>query len=180
MPEFHPDQAFRVASSKVVDEFREALDAGILTRPVLLGPVSFFLLGKTSTPGFNPLDLLPRVLPVYAEILKRLAEAGADWVQIDEPCLVLDISDDTRSAYQAAYHYLRQHSSLRLLVTTYFGALEDNLATALSLPVDGLHVDLVRAPEQLADVLDQMPTSMTLSLGLVDGGTYGVPIWITL
>lgn len=169
VPEFHPGQTFHLASTKVVDEFSEAREASILTRPVLLGPVSFFLLGKTTTPGFNPLDLLPDVLPIYAEVLKRLAEAGADWVQIDEPCLVLDIGDEVRSAYQAAYRYLRQHSSLKLLVTTYFGALEDNLPTALGLPVDGLHIDLVRAPSQLAGVLDQIPASMTLSLGVVDG-----------
>ncbi|MHC4220006.1 MAG: 5-methyltetrahydropteroyltriglutamate--homocysteine S-methyltransferase, partial [Planctomycetota bacterium] len=150
--------------------FTEALELGIRTRPVLLGPVSFLLLGKVREGDVKPLDLFERVLPVYEEVLGRLAEAGAEWVQIDEPCLVLDLDERARAAYATAYGRLRQAAgSMKLLVATYFGELGDNLDTAVGLPVDGLHVDLVRAPQQIATVLDKLPAHFVLSAGVVNG-----------
>ena len=103
VPEFTADQTFQLASTKAVREYREAKAQGIETRPVLLGPVSYLLLGKTRGADFEPLSLLPRLLPVYAETLRLLAEAGASWVQIDEPCLVLDLRDTARAAFGDAY-----------------------------------------------------------------------------
>jgi 5-methyltetrahydropteroyltriglutamate--homocysteine methyltransferase len=139
------------------------------TRPVLLGPVSFLLLGKAVTPGLDRLSLLPALLPVYVDLLMQLRLAGADWVQMDEPCLVLDLDAAARAAYVECYAHLRASCPLKLLLATYFGALGDNLDTALALPVDGLHIDLVRAPGQLEEILLRIPVSMALSLGLVDG-----------
>ncbi len=170
VPQFSSDQAFGLTSAKPVDEFLEAKALGIHTRPVILGPVTLLKLGKSLEEGFDPLALLPRLLPVYAELLRRLAQAGADWVQIDEPALVLDLIPNERDAFRFAYRELAKAApGLRIMLATYFGALGDNLDTALSLPVAGLHVDLVRAPEQLEAVGRQARKDMVLSLGLIDG-----------
>jgi 5-methyltetrahydropteroyltriglutamate--homocysteine methyltransferase len=137
---------------------------------VLLGPVTFLKLGKVRTGEFDPRDLLGALLPVYAEVLTRLAQAGADWVQLDEPCLVLDLDDKDRAALYVAYAALAKAApQVKLMLTTYFGGLGDNVATALSLPVAGLHLDLVRAPEQLDLVAAAAQAGLALSLGVVDG-----------
>jgi len=167
VPEFDANTAFSLVSTKAIDEFLEAKAAGILTRPVLLGPVSFLLLGKLR--GASPLTLLDQLLPVYTEILTRLKAAGAEWVQLDEPMLVMDLNEAAIHAYEKAYTALRKTEGLKLLVATYFGRLSSNLATAAALPVDALHVDLVRAPEQCDAVLRALPAEMFLSAGLVDG-----------
>ena len=170
VPQFSPEQKFTLASTKAVDEYREAKALGIETRPVVLGPVTYLRLGKSQAEGFNPLSKLNEVAAVYIELLKALAAEGAEWVQIDEPCLVLDLSDEERAALKSAYTTL--HSAvpgIRLMLTTYFGGLNDNLDTALSLPVHGLHLDLVRAPEQLEAVLAKAPKALLLSLGIIDG-----------
>src|SRR5256884_7656260 len=145
-PEFEPGQAFRLSSSKPVDEFLEAKALGIRAKPVLIGPVTFLLLGKTRTARFDRLALLDGLLPVYADVLSRLAAAGATWVQLDEPCLALDRTPAEREAFARAYRFLPdQAPKVKLLVATYFGALDDNLATPLELPAAGLHLDVVRA-----------------------------------
>jgi 5-methyltetrahydropteroyltriglutamate--homocysteine methyltransferase len=170
VPEFTADQTFRLAATKALDEYREAKALGIETRPVLLGPVSYLLLGKTRDADFELLSLLPRLLPVYAELLRALSGAGAPWVQIDEPCLVMDLSDRARAAFGLAYATLTHDTApLKIMLTTYFGALADNLPTALALPVHGLHVDLVRAPEQFDAVVAGARPGLVLSLGVIDG-----------
>jgi 5-methyltetrahydropteroyltriglutamate--homocysteine methyltransferase len=172
VPEFARAQQFCLASSKPVEEFTEAKRLGILTKPVLIGPLTFLLLGKEKEPGFDRLDLLDGLLPVYAEILSGLAAAGAEWVQIDEPCLALDRTPAQLERYRSAYGFLAERTGgAKLLVATYFAGLGENLATALALPTHGLHIDLVRAPEQLDPVLAQWPKGggRVLSLGLVDG-----------
>jgi 5-methyltetrahydropteroyltriglutamate--homocysteine methyltransferase len=169
VPSFAIDQRFGLASNKAVDEYIEARSLGYQTRPVLLGPITYLLLGKGAE-GTGTLEFLPSVLPVYIEVLRQLAEAGAVWVQMDEPCLVLDLGEKAREAMAAAYDAIAQETDgLHLLIATYFGALGDNLDLALKLPVSGLHVDLVRAPEQLALVASRAPRRMVLSLGIVDG-----------
>ncbi len=170
VPEFVEDQQFSLGSLKPISEFLEAKSLGIPTRPVLLGPVSFLLLGKMKESGSDPLSLLDRVLPIFEEVLHRLAEAGADWVQIDEPVLPLQSREETRKAFVSAYKQLAQvSSSLRILVATYFAGLGTNVQTALRLPVAALHLDLVRAPEQLELTLKDIPANLMLSLGVVDG-----------
>lgn len=170
VPEFVPGQTFELASFKPVDEYREAKALGYQTRPVLLGPVTFLKLGKSKDPAFDPLSLLGNLLPVYIDVLRRLGANGADWVQIDEPCLVLDLDAAARDALRRAYatfaHALPQ---LKIMLATYFGALGDNLDTALSLRVAGLHLDLARAPEQLEAVSEKAPRGLVLSLGVIDG-----------
>jgi len=170
VPEFSRDTEFSLSSTKVVDEYEEAKAHGVETRPVLIGPVSFLLLGKTQEDDLDALDLLDDLLPVYAEVLQELADAGAEAVQLDEPNLVLDLSDEERAAFTEAYEALADVADLDLHVATYFGGLEDNLPTALDLPADALHLDLLRGAGQLEDALDRgVPDDLSLSLGLIDG-----------
>src|SRR5579859_2084744 len=170
VPEFTAKQTFSLGSLKPIGEFLEAKAVGVHTRPVLLGPVSFLLLGKAKETGFDPLSLLDRLLPVYESVLRQLAQAGAIWIQLDEPALALGTGDEARKAFISAYERLSQVSSdLRILVATYFEELGANLPTAISLPAAALHLDLVRAPEQLDKVLKIIPSGLQLSLGVIDG-----------
>jgi 5-methyltetrahydropteroyltriglutamate--homocysteine methyltransferase len=168
VPEFVQDQRFQLSWEQLFDEVDEARALGHKVKPVLIGPLTYLWLGKVKGNSFDKLDLLERLLPVYGEILGRLAGQGVEWVQIDEPILTLDLSQDWKNAFERTYHSL-QYSPLKKLIATYFGGLEDNLGLAASLPVDGLHIDLVRAPDQLAAVLDRLPTYKVLSLGVVNG-----------
>ncbi|MEH0198508.1 5-methyltetrahydropteroyltriglutamate--homocysteine S-methyltransferase [Caulobacter sp. CCNWLY153] len=173
-PELSPGQAFALTSTKVVDDFLEAKAQGVFTRPVILGPVTFLKLAKSKDPNpngdFQPLSLLSALLPVYAEILQRLAQAGADWVQFDEPCLALDLTDFERAEIRRAYGALTHAAPrIRILLASYFGTYGDNLSTAANLPVDGLHLDLVRAPGDLDAVIALARDSLVLELGVVDG-----------
>jgi 5-methyltetrahydropteroyltriglutamate--homocysteine methyltransferase len=168
VPEFSADQRFLLSWEQLFDEVDEALALGHKVKPVLIGPLTYLWLGKSKGDDFDKLDLLERLLPVYGEILGRLARKGVEWVQIDEPILTLDLPQAWKSAFERAYHIL-QYSPLKKLLATYFGGLEDNLVLAAELPVDGLHIDLVRAPEQLASVLDRLPNYKVLSVGVVNG-----------
>ncbi|MBQ0742235.1 MAG: 5-methyltetrahydropteroyltriglutamate--homocysteine S-methyltransferase [Pseudomonas sp.] len=168
VPEFSRDQGFSLQWTQLFDEVAEAQALGHAVKPVLLGPLSYLWLGKVKGEGFDKLELLERLLPVYVQIFNRLAEQGVEWVQIDEPALVLDLPADWKAAFESAYNLL-QRAPLKKLVATFFGGLEDNLGLACNLPVDGLHVDLVRAPEQLPLILDRLPTYKVLSLGVVNG-----------
>jgi 5-methyltetrahydropteroyltriglutamate--homocysteine methyltransferase len=170
VPEFARGQKFALSSSKPVDEYREAKALGYQTRPVLLGPVTYLKLGKSKDHSLDPLSLLSDLLPVYIDVLRRLAAEGAEWVQLDEPCLVLDLDVPARDALRQAYAALSDAlPQLKIMLTSYFGGLGDNLNTAMSLPVAGLHIDLVRSPGQLEDVLMKAPKGLVLSLGVVDG-----------
>ncbi len=170
VPEFSRDQAFHLTSFKPLDEFLEARRLGYHTRPVLVGPVTFLKLGKSADEGFDPLSLIDRLVPVYVDILVRLRDAGADWVQLDEPVLVLDGNPAVTAALKTAYAaFAERVPGLKIMVASYFGGLEENLDTAVSLPVAGLHIDLVRHPQQLRPVLDRAPGELVLSLGVIDG-----------
>ncbi|GLG02335.1 5-methyltetrahydropteroyltriglutamate--homocysteine methyltransferase [Alicyclobacillus hesperidum subsp. aegles] len=170
VPEFSAQQNFRLRANKPLAEYLEARQLGIETVPVLLGPVSFLRLGKVREQNVEPLSLMAQLLPAYGELLNALHDAGVQWVQIDEPCLVLDLTDSERSSLHEAYTYLAAQSVPNMLLTTYFGSIADNLETALSLPVQGLHLDLVRAPQQLAELARYgWPQEKRLSVGVIDG-----------
>jgi 5-methyltetrahydropteroyltriglutamate--homocysteine methyltransferase len=172
VPELEPSTSFRLADTTPIDQFREALDQGVHTRPVLIGPVTFLLLSSTA-PGapteFDPLDLLDSLLDVYAELLARLATAGAEWVQLDEPAFVADRTPNELAALERAYARLgEQPSRPRILVASYFGHLGDALPVLAQAPIEALAVDLV---DGTADKLATQPTLQrkALVLGLVDG-----------
>ncbi|MEN6428550.1 MAG: 5-methyltetrahydropteroyltriglutamate--homocysteine S-methyltransferase [Phycisphaerales bacterium] len=170
VPELEAEQKFCLGSTKVVDEFVEAKQLGILTRPVLLGPVSFLLLSKARTPELKPLSLLDQIVPIYVSILGRLVASGAAWVQIDEPVLALDLDETTAGAFVRAYESLAPTTGrLSICLATYFGSLRENLDLALHLPVACVHLDLVRGPEQLKDALAKVPGDKSLSLGVING-----------
>jgi 5-methyltetrahydropteroyltriglutamate--homocysteine methyltransferase len=170
VPEFYKNQQFRLFSQKIVHEFYEAKQLGIVTKPVLIGPVSYLLLGKEKEAGFEKIDLIKNLLPVYAEILTKLQDLGAEWIQLDEPFLSLDLTEKDQQVYRDTYKQLRKDfPRLKFLLATYFERLGDNAQLATSLPVDALHIDLVRAPQQLDEVLELLPAKTILSLGVVDG-----------
>jgi 5-methyltetrahydropteroyltriglutamate--homocysteine methyltransferase len=170
VPEFHEGQTFKLSSRKPIEEYEEAKALGYQTRPVLVGPVTFLKLGKSADLSFDRLSLLDGLLGVYVEVLRELAKSGAEWVQLDEPCLVLDLDKPSRDALRNAYTRLAKDvPGLKIMLATYFGALGDNLETALSLPVAGLHVDLARAPEQLNQIVAGARKDQVLSLGVIDG-----------
>ena len=167
VPEIEPGQRLALGRLKVVDEYREAKALGIDTRPVLVGPVTWLSLAKAHGDA-DPFALLDEVVGLYRVILGHLARAGASWVQIDEPILVTDLSEVQRRAFATAYDAF-SGAGPKLMLASYFGGLDDNLPLAAALPVDGLHVDLVRAPEQLDTVLAHLPATTLLSLGVIDG-----------
>jgi 5-methyltetrahydropteroyltriglutamate--homocysteine methyltransferase len=170
VPEFQAGTAFRLGATKPFDEFEEARALGIRTKPVLIGPLTYLHLGKSMDSNFERLALLEGLLPVYTEILRRLEKLGAEWVQLDEPILAFELSSDWQAAFLPAYRTLRSAApDSKILLGTYFGELRENLSLATSLPVDALHLDLTRAAKELQKVLQHLPPSMSLSLGVVDG-----------
>lgn len=169
VPRLSVDTRFRLVQNRWAEAVAEGLGENCRTRPVLLGPVSFLLLSKAED-GVSPLSLLPTLLPAYEAALRGIAEAGASWVQIDEPCLVTDLPAGAGEAYAMAFRRLADAApGLRLLLATYFSGLRDNLPIAVGLPVDGLHLDVTRGRDGLDAVLDALPADRWLSLGLVDG-----------
>lgn len=168
VPEFRADTGFHLASQRLFDEVAQARLAGHKVKAVLLGPLSFLWLGKEKEAGFDRFSLLDKLLPVYAQILERLKALGVEWVQIDEPVLGLDLPDRWRHAFEATYWQLAR-SGVKLMLATYFSPLSDNLRLACQLPVAGLHVDAVRAAEELTGVADWLPSHKVLSVGIVDG-----------
>ena len=167
VPELTAEMEFRLSSSKALDEYNEAKFLGISTRPVLIGPVTFLALAKMRD-GSKRWGLLPRLLAVYRAVLSSLAQAGAEWVQIDEPILVADLDQEVHAALKAAYAVLAD-VPVKIMLATYFGAIGDNLAALAELRVQGLHVDLVRASGQLEDVCKVIAPGVLLSLGVVNG-----------
>ncbi|EPQ59466.1 cobalamin-independent methionine synthase [Gloeophyllum trabeum ATCC 11539] len=172
VPELSDETDFKLKFNKAVEEYKEAKALGVETRPVVLGPVSYLVLGKPAReakPGFQPISLLPKLLPIYKQLLSELKAAGAQSVQIDEPVLVLDTAAYLEKQYATAYAELAPVAP-KIILTTYFGRLDSNLTFAAKLPVAGLHIDLDRAPAQLDDTLAAVKsTSLILSLGVVSG-----------
>lgn len=170
VPEFHKNQKFWLTNLKLIDEFLEAKQLGIITKPVLLGPVSFLLLGKEKEPGFDRIDLLENLLAAYSEMLSLLLDNGVKWVQFDEPFLALDLTPKQKEAFRIAYSRIKKNfPSINILLATYFDGLLDNSELTASLPVDAIHLDLVRAPEQMEPMLYLISGDKKLSLGIVDG-----------
>ncbi len=171
VPEFSSDQTFKIFSKKVFEEFEEAKKVLNKTpKPVLLGPVSYLLLGKEKEKGFHRINLIDRLLPVYIEIINNLLQKGAEWIQFDEPFLVLKLKEEEKKAFLKTYSYLEKNCpAIKILIATYFEGLDENYSMAISLPVSALHIDLVKRPDQLNNILLNFPKGRILSLGLIDG-----------
>ncbi len=172
--EFKKGQKFKISTTKIFDEYLEAKKLGIETRPVIVGPVSFLLLGK-SVDGSNKIELLPNLLVAYKELLAKLQEIGVRDLQIDEPFLITDLSAEAKDAYISAFKELKNAAgSIKLHLATYFEGLGENASLAFGLDTASVHVDLVRAPEQFEQALSLVKPTQILSLGLVNGRN----IWI--
>ncbi|WP_322803919.1 5-methyltetrahydropteroyltriglutamate--homocysteine S-methyltransferase [Vibrio alfacsensis] len=167
VPEFSKDDTFEVSWPQLFEEVNEAVKAGHSVKPVLLGPLSYLYLGKEVEEGFDRLALLPRLLAAYQAILAKLASQGVEWVQIDEPILSLELEDKWADAFKLAYQVIR--CDIKVLLTTYFDSVSDTLDKIVGLSVDGLHVDLSAAPEQLEEVVEKLPDDWVLSVGVVNG-----------
>lgn len=175
VPEFTKQQTFSFSSKKVVEEYKEALSLGIKTKPVLLGPITFLLLGKEKEEGFNKIDLIDRLLVVYIEIFKELSDLGVEWVQLDEPFLALDISSYILQIYREAYHKLDENRrGINIQIATYFASLNGNLKYVLELPVQSIHIDAVVDHSHVENIVKHIPDNLILSLGVVDGRN----VWI--
>jgi 5-methyltetrahydropteroyltriglutamate--homocysteine methyltransferase len=179
VPEFTPNQEFKVFSNRLFSEFSGARHiTGKIPKPVLIGPVSYLLLGKekagetnTVKPAFDKIDLIKKLVPVYIEILNKLKDDyRAEWVQLDEPFLAMDLTEKQKQAFIYAYAEIKKHCPhVKTLLTTYFEGLQDNTSLAVNLPVCALHIDLVRAPQQWEEVVNSLPAKLSLSLGVIDG-----------
>ena len=167
VPEFSASQTFEVSWTQLFSEIEQAKQAGHDVKPVLLGPVSYLYLGKEVENDFDRLSLLPKLVACYQEILARLEALGVEWLQIDEPILSLELDNKWQGAFSASYPQLT--SKVKLLLTSYFDSVEDNLDLILSLPVDGLHVDLSAAPNQLVKIVEKLPEAWVLSAGIING-----------
>jgi 5-methyltetrahydropteroyltriglutamate--homocysteine methyltransferase len=179
VPEIGPDTVFAAHADALVAQVREARDAGFVTRPVLVGPVTFLLLAKATDDApeaFRPLDRLADLVPVYAQLLAALRDAGAEWVQLDEPALVSESLDDPRDrvleAVAVAYDALGAADDRpAILVATPYGSLDDALPALAAAPVEAIGLDLVRGdvPERLDPVTEEALAGKTLVAGVVDG-----------
>lgn len=167
VPEFQKGQQFKLGWTQLLDEVDEALALGHKIKPVLLGPVTYLWLGKVKGEQFDRLSLLQDILPVYRQVLVELAKRGVEWVQIDEPALVLELPQAWLDAFKPAYDALQ--GQVKLLLTTYFDSVGHNLDTIRALPVQGLHVDLVAGHDDIAVLHKALPKEWLLSLGVING-----------
>ncbi|PIJ50798.1 5-methyltetrahydropteroyltriglutamate--homocysteine S-methyltransferase [Erwinia sp. OLTSP20] len=167
VPEFSQGQTFALSWRQLLDEVDEALALGHKVKPVLLGPVTYLWLGKVKGAPFDRLSLLNAILPVYQQVLAELAKRGVEWVQIDEPALVLELPQEWQAAFKPAYEALQ--GQVRLLLTTYFDSIGQNLEVIRRLPVQGLHVDLVHGKDDPAALNAALPADWLLSLGVING-----------
>jgi 5-methyltetrahydropteroyltriglutamate--homocysteine methyltransferase len=169
---FDTNYHYIVPEFKIISEFKEANDLGIATKPVLIGPVSYLLLGKEKEEGFHRIDLIDALLPVYFEIFEKLQAEKAEYIQLDEPFLALNLSDKERNTFTKVYNEInKRFPNIKIILANYFDCFGENLETALALPVDTFHLDLVRCPLQLNDILEsgKLAANVNLSLGVVDG-----------
>ena len=167
VPEFHQNTRFSLNSTALLEQVVEAKHQGVMAKPVIIGPVTYLWLGK-SKDGGDKLALLDDLIPVYAQLLSALAEAGVEWVQIDEPILVTELEPGWQHALRKAYYEL-QRSPVNLLLATYFGTLKENLQLACDLPVNGLHIDAINAKQEVPSIIDWLPEHKVLSLGVING-----------
>ncbi len=170
VPEFTQHTAFKRVGSRIFDEFAEARAQGIITKPVMVGPATYLTLGKvTDGSALNKFDLADALIDVYVQVAESLAADGAEWLQIDEPIFSLDLDSTQRAVIEKAYARLAAVDGIKIMVANYFGGLADNMALFTSLPVAGLHIDAVRAPEEADVVAARLDEGKYLSVGIIDG-----------
>ena len=167
VPEFSADTSFKLDASRLLKQLKEARSQGVPAKPVIVGPVTYLALGKAKDDS-DKLALLPRLLPVYAELLATLAAHGVEWVQIDEPILVTELTKEWQDAFRTAYAALAG-SKCKLLLATYFGKLLDNLPLVYGLPVQGVHLDAINARDEVERLITMLSADQIVSLGVING-----------
>ena len=167
VPEFSAKTEFTLDASRLLEQLAEAKTQGVKAKPVIIGPVTYLAIGKAKDDS-SKLALLPRLLPVYAQLLETLADQGVEWVQIDEPILVTELDTDWQHAFNTAYHDLKA-SRVKLLLATYFGQLQENQYLAANLPVAGIHIDAINGRDDVQPLLNVLPSSKIVSLGVING-----------
>ena len=168
VPEWSADTEFAANAKNLVAQIKEAKALGHDIKPTLVGPLTLLWCGKEKEDNFNRLSLLPKLLPAYVQLLRELAAEGVDWIQIDEPILAVDADQEWLDAFDATYKEL-SNTGVRIIIGTYFASVAEHLNLLKNLPVHGVHIDCVRAPEQLAVFADAWPENKVLSVGLIDG-----------
>lgn len=168
VPEWHKDTQFKANAANLIAQIKEAKATGHDIKPTLLGPISLLWLGKEKDTNLNRLELLSHLLPEYQKLLRELANAGVDWIQIDEPILAVDIAQEWVDAFVPTYQELAI-TGTRIIIGTYFASVAEYLNLLKTLPVNGVHIDCIRAPEQLAEFANAWPENKVLSVGLIDG-----------
>lgn len=170
VPEISPDTSFQKNSTKVIGEYQEAMEIGIKTRPVIIGPISFLLLSKSVIEGFSPIEKVDQLIPVYKSLFDELATHEIEWIQMDEPCLVRDLDDQTREVSRKVFHEIGEWVNRpKILLTAYFDTLEENLPIALTSPFEAIHLDLTQNTDQFEFALKSIDQGKTISLGIVNG-----------
>ncbi|WP_333811492.1 5-methyltetrahydropteroyltriglutamate--homocysteine S-methyltransferase [Timonella senegalensis] len=175
VPELGPDSAFSLVGTQYVDQFNEAKADGFVTRPVVVGPVTFLALSKAAEgapANFNPLTLLPALVPAYVSLLEQLAEAGAPWVQFDEPALVNEnlvaSGQELREAVASAYETLLATANRpQIAIAAPYGGLEESFAAVAATGVEAIAIDLVKGSLPDATGIDLSGT--TIAAGVIDG-----------
>ena len=170
VPEWSADTSFKVNAKNLIAQIKEAKAQGHDIKPTLVGPITLTYLGKKKEDFGCRIEkiLLPKLLPAYAQLLRELAAEGVDWIQIDEPILATDVAQVWLDAFAPVYKELA-NTGVRIILGTYFAGVAEHVKLLGSLPVHGVHIDCVRAPEQLAVFTEQFPTNKVLSVGLIDG-----------
>lgn len=167
VPEFDTDSSFELHASNLIAQIEHAKCQHKNIKPVILGPVSYLWLGKTKD-NSDKLHLLDDLLAIYEQLLIEIADHGVEWVQIDEPILVTELDVSWQQAFKNAY-FLLNKAPVKLLLTSYFGELKENLHLACELPVAGLHIDAINAYDEIKQVVDWLPAHKILSLGVING-----------
>ena len=166
VPEFEMSTTFKLDATRIIDQITEAKNLGLKPKPVIIGPVTYLAIGKEKD-NSNKLDLLPKLLDTYVELLEALVAQNIEWVQIDEPILVTELSVELKKAFEISYAKLN-NPKLKILLATYFGSLQDNLETISKLPIAGLHIDAVNGGAEVDAVISKM-SGKVISLGVVNG-----------
>jgi len=167
VPEFTSQTRFTLDTSRLFAQLKETENLGLKIKPVIIGPLTYLAIGKTKD-DVKKLDLLPQLIEAYIELLNSLSQKGIEWVQLDEPILVTELDPGWANAFTQAYEEIGM-TDVKILLSTYFGSLEDNLDLVTRLPIDGLHIDTINARKEVDTMISKLPSDKVVSLGVVNG-----------
>lgn len=167
VPEFNAEQEFKFSWFQLLEEIDEAMKLNFNVKPIIIGPITYLWLGKSQNKNFNKLSLLPKIIPVYEQILEEISKRKIQWIQIDEPILTLELTQEWLKSFEIAYYSLK--NKVKILLTTYFDSILHNLNTIKLLPINGLHIDLIYGKYKIEDINKKIPKELLLSLGVING-----------